>query len=125
MPEPAPFLSRHGAQIWGLWIFPVIEITVVRRVRMSPTSSCSLNMKINTSKTLHGVRRSWTHLFLRVGKNWKTPNLIPLADDAVTWGGIRGLGSPVYICGQQQNGFSWSHNHICYCKMITFCEDLM
>ena len=34
-----------------------------------------------------------------VGKNLKTPNLSPMADDAATWGGIGGLGSPVYICG--------------------------
>ena len=32
-----------------------------------------------------------------VGKNRDTPNLSPLADDAITQGGIRGLGSPLYI----------------------------
>ena len=34
-----------------------------------------------------------------VSKNPKTLNLSPMADDAITWGGIRGLGSPLYICG--------------------------
>ena len=34
-----------------------------------------------------------------VGKNPKTPNLNPMADDAVTWGGIRDLGTPLYSCG--------------------------
>ena len=34
-----------------------------------------------------------------VGKNPKTPDLKPMADDAITLGGIRGLGSPLYIRG--------------------------
>ena len=36
IPEPAPSLSRHGAQFGGLRVFPVIKITVVRQVRMLP-----------------------------------------------------------------------------------------
>ena len=32
-----------------------------------------------------------------VGKNPKIPNLSPMADDAITQGGIGSLGSPVYI----------------------------
>ena len=39
IPEPAPFLSWHGAQIEGLWIFPAIKITVVHLVHMSPAST--------------------------------------------------------------------------------------
>ena len=35
-----------------------------------------------------------------VGKTPKTPNLSPMADNAITRGGIRGLGSPLDICGQ-------------------------
>ena len=42
IPKPAPFLSRHGAQIVGLWVSPVIKITVVRQVRMSPASTAVL-----------------------------------------------------------------------------------
>ena len=34
-----PFLLWHGAQIGGLLVFPVIKITVVLQVRMSPTST--------------------------------------------------------------------------------------
>ena len=38
------------------------------------------------------------HLLLRVvGKNLKTPKLSPMADDAITWGGIGSLVSLVYI----------------------------
>ena len=32
-----------------------------------------------------------------VGKIPKTPNLSPMVDDAITWDGIGGLGSPLYI----------------------------
>ena len=43
IPEPAPFLSWHGAQIGGLRVFsPLIEITVVRQVCMSPASTAVL-----------------------------------------------------------------------------------
>ena len=34
-----------------------------------------------------------------VGKNLKTPNLNPLAEEAIIQGCIQGLGSPLYICG--------------------------
>ena len=34
-----------------------------------------------------------------VGKNPKTPNLSPMADDAIIQGGIGSLVSPLYICG--------------------------
>ena len=45
-------------------------------------------------------RISFAFIFARVvSKNLKTPKLSPMADDAITWGGIGGLGSPVYICG--------------------------
>ena len=37
-----------------------------------------------------------------VSKNPKTPKLSPMADDAITQGGIEGLGSLVYICGFNQ-----------------------
>ena len=52
---------------------------------------------------LHGAWRSWTHLLcicfcMCCQQKPKTPNLSPMADDAITWGGIRGLGSPLYIC---------------------------
>ena len=103
----APSWFRHGAQIRGLRIFPEIKITVVRQVCMSPASMiyCCLSVKINTRKTPHGAQRSWKHLYcicfcICGGKNPKTPNLSPMADDAITRSGIGGLGSPVYIYGQ-------------------------
>ena len=34
-----------------------------------------------------------------VSKKLKTLKLSPMAEDAITWGGIGGLGSLVYICG--------------------------
>ena len=34
-----------------------------------------------------------------VDKNPKTPNLSLMADDVITWDGLGGLGSPVYIYG--------------------------
>ena len=34
-----------------------------------------------------------------VVKNPNSPNLSPMADNTITQGGIRGLGSPSYICG--------------------------
>ena len=33
------FLSQHGAQIGGLWVLPVIKITMIRQVLMSPAST--------------------------------------------------------------------------------------
>ena len=37
--EPALFLSSHGPQIEGLWVFSVIKITVVCQVHVSPASA--------------------------------------------------------------------------------------
>ena len=49
-----------------------------------------------------------------VGKNPKTPNLSPMADDAITWGGIGGLGYPVYIYG---------HNMLQTCHALPHAQD--
>ena len=35
-----------------------------------------------------------------LGKNLKTPNLSPMAVDAITRGGMGGLGSPLFIRGE-------------------------
>ena len=51
IPEPAPFLSRHGAQIGVFGFFPAIKITVIHQVRMY----CGLSLKIN--KTPHSAWR--------------------------------------------------------------------
>ena len=43
------------------------------------------------------VRICFTFVFVcGVGKNSNTPKLSPMADDAITLGGISGLGSPLY-----------------------------
>ena len=57
---------------------------------------------MNMCKMRHGAQRSWTHLlcvcFCVCGRqNPYTPNLSPMADDAITQGGIQGLESPLYI----------------------------
>ena len=40
-------------------------------------------------------------LFLHMwsAKHPQPPNLSPIADVVITWGGIQGLGYPFYICG--------------------------
>ena len=38
-----------------------------------------------------------------VGKNPKTAKLSPMADDAITRGGVGSLVSPLYICGSNAN----------------------
>ena len=72
---------------------------------------CGLSVKMNTRKTLHGAWRSWMHLlcvcFCVCGR--QKPEY---PDDAITLGGIRVLGSPLYICGsircpQASSRFSW------------------
>ena len=57
IPEPAPSLFRHGAQIGGIWGFPAIKITMICQVHMY----CSLGVKIDMPKTLYSVQRLWTH----------------------------------------------------------------
>ena len=53
----------------------------------------SVSVKINMRKTPHGTLRSWTlHCLLFLSQ------FEPMADDAIIWGGIRGLGSPFVQC---------------------------
>ena len=61
-------------------------------------------MKTNKLKTLHRQRRSWTQLFciyfcICGRQKPKDPQVEPPSDKAITWGGIGGLWSLVYICG--------------------------
>ena len=65
---------------------------------MSPASTAVLSVKIKRCMVHEDSGRigfAWV-----VGKNLKTPNLSPMADGTITQGGIQGLGSPLYICGQ-------------------------
>ena len=76
IPEPAPSLFRHGAQIGGIRGFPAIKITVIRHVPMY----CVLSVKMDTHETPNGAQGSWTHFFFAfvsecvVGKNPNNPN---------------------------------------------------
>ena len=100
--EPAPFLFRHGAQIGGLQVFS-------RNQNNSGSSgvyvTCiywGLSVKINMRKMPHSTQGSWVHLFCICicvcgRQNPKTPNLSPMADDAIQ-GDIQGLGSSLFIC---------------------------
>ena len=53
----------------------------------------------------HTVREDRGHILFAfvstfvVGKNPNTPNWSSMADNAITWGSIEGLGSCFYICG--------------------------
>ena len=73
---------------------------MIHQVRMY----CGLSVKINMHETPHGMQRLWTHFvcvcFYVCGeqKPEYPPNLSPMADDAINWGSIQGLGSPLYIC---------------------------
>ena len=54
---------------------------------------CSLSVRINTCKRTHDTQRSWTYLYCVCfacvgGKNPKTPNLSPMADDTISQGDI-------------------------------------
>ena len=49
-------------------------------------------MKIIDAFVLHLLLRAWST------KNLQTPNLSPMANDAITRDVIRGLESPLYIC---------------------------
>ena len=65
---------------------------------------CGLSVKINTCKCRTAFKDRGNiciaYVFGVCGRqNPKTPHLSPMADDAITRGGIGGLGSPVYIYG--------------------------
>ena len=52
---------------------------------------------------LHRARRWWTHFVYVCFRvcDWQKPEYSqfePMADDAITQGGIQGLGSPLYTC---------------------------
>ena len=126
IPEPAPFLSQHGAQIGGLRVFSVIKITMIRQVCI-----CHLHLlwseredkthiKCRTARE-DGGRISFAFLFACVvSRNPKTPNFSPMADDTITLGGrpIQGLGFPLYIC----SFFSNLKEKILYCTFMYHCN---
>ena len=101
IPEPAPFLSWRGTQIgWSA------GSSHNQNNHGLSGALCHLHLLRSEHEDQHMLnatrctKRSWTHLFLcALGKNPNNPNLCPVAVDAITRGGIRGLGSPLYICG--------------------------
>ena len=64
-----------GLQLGGIWVFPIIKITVIRQVCMY----CDLNVKINTCEMPQGMQRSWTHFacICVVSKIQNTPTGAP------------------------------------------------
>ena len=82
IPEPAPSLSRHGAQIGGLQVFPVIKTIVVHHLRMlvACTAVCVGRQSHVKSRT---VREDCEHICFAfvfvcvVGKNSKSPKSEP------------------------------------------------
>ena len=90
--------------VFGFYLVPVIKMTTVRQVHMSrhlPRSECEDKTHVKCCMARKDRERiGFAFVFVCVvGKNPKTPKLSPIADDAITRGGIGGLGSLVYICG--------------------------
>ena len=89
IPEPAPSWFMHGAQIGGLRVFPIIKITVVRQVRMSPDSSAiwawrQTRVKCSVACKDRGrICIAFVFAYV-VGKDPKTPNLSFRVDEAIT-----------------------------------------
>ena len=84
---------------WGPSGFPVIVVRWIRCHLHLLWSECE-------DKTLHGTQISWTPLFCIFFCvcvcGWQKPKDLqcePMTDDAITRGGIRRLGSPLYIHG--------------------------
>ena len=61
--RPCAILIPAWGWIWGLRVFPVIKILVVCQVHVLPACTTVWAWRQSSAKTLHGVRRSWTHLF--------------------------------------------------------------
>ena len=103
----AILISAWGSN-WGSLAFSRYQNTRGLSGVYATCIYCDLSVKINRHKTPHGAWRAWAHLFCIcfqcvIGKNPKTPNLSPMANNAITRGG-RGLGSPVYIYGGMASG---------------------
>ena len=97
IPQPAPFLSWHGAQ-WGSLGFSCNQNNRGLSGAYVACIYCGLSVKVNTRKMPHGMQKLWTYLLCLffacvVSKNPKTPNSSPMTDDDIALGGIQGLGS--------------------------------
>ena len=82
IPEPAPSLFQHGAQIGGSLGFSRNQNNRGLSGGYVTCIYCGLSVKMNMCKMLHGAQRSWMHLyciicFCVVAKNPKTPIWTP------------------------------------------------
>ena len=76
IPEHAPFLFRHEAQTGCLRVFPVIKITVARRVFVTRIY-CGLSVKMYTCKMMHCTRKLFLCVCGRQNQKKKTPIWAP------------------------------------------------
>ena len=89
------------AQFGGLWVFSVIKIIMVHQVHVLPACTAIWTW-IQTCVKRCAVREYHERIcfaFALVCEVGKTPKLSPMAEDAITQGGIGSLVSLVYICG--------------------------
>ena len=89
IPEPVPSWSWRGAQIWGLGIFPIIKIIVVRHVCLLPACTAVWVHRQTCVKRCVAPedRESICFCFCSCVcgcRNPKTPKLIPMANNAIT-----------------------------------------
>ena len=113
IPEPAPFLSRHGAQIGGIRVFPNNCDSPGAYVLQSEHESkhvwnAKWRVKIVDAFCLRMFPLVWS-------VKPKYPQFEPhaVADDAIAWGGIQGQGSPLYICDR-----ATSTLYFCDCEWL-------
>ena len=81
------FISAKGSN-WGSWGFPVIKVTAMHQVRMTPASTAIWAWIIwNMRKTLHCALRSWTHWFCVRGRQQpEDPQFEPHGWQCITQG---------------------------------------
>ena len=102
--RPCAILIPAWGSIWGLRVFPVIKIIVVRQVRVLPVCTAVWAWRQTRIKCCALVRNDRERICFVfalpwvVSKNPKSPKLSPMADNAITRGGIGSLVSLVYIC---------------------------
>ena len=80
IPEPAPFLSEHGAQIGGVRVFPVIKITMDRQMHIVDAFVFACIVSKDPKFEPHDWQRHYTGQYTRSGISlvylWHFPYLI-------------------------------------------------
>ena len=145
IPEPAPSWSRHGAQFGGPPVYPIIEITMVRQVRMLPVGLSTRALKPDSldpdpqygfdlvSRELHTVHRlralhCWTGFYalLRVQHSMQLISGLRLCRGKVVFGcGSKvPCGEPLHVRRSDKTNKhktllgvprSWTHLLCVYC----------